>query len=45
MADPRGFLTSRERELPTRRPVPLRLMDYKEVYERRDEDAGIEDAA
>ena len=40
MADPRGFLTYRERELPTRRPVPLRLMDYKEVYERRDEDAA-----
>ena len=33
MADPRGFLTDRERELPTRRPVPIRLMDYKEVYE------------
>ncbi|MBO3129519.1 glutamate synthase subunit beta [Dermatophilus congolensis] len=33
MADPRGFLTKRERELPQRRPVPLRLMDFKEVYE------------
>ncbi|MDO5698258.1 MAG: glutamate synthase subunit beta [Dermatophilus congolensis] len=33
MADPRGFLTDRERVLPTRRPVPIRLMDYKEVYE------------
>ncbi|STD09286.1 Glutamate synthase [NADPH] small chain [Dermatophilus congolensis] len=32
MADPRGFLTKRERELPQRRPVPLRLMDFKEVY-------------
>ncbi|MDP9831309.1 glutamate synthase subunit beta [Kineosporia succinea] len=36
MADPRGFLNNRERELPTRRPVPLRLMDWKEVYEATD---------
>ncbi|HEX3004550.1 MAG TPA: glutamate synthase subunit beta [Angustibacter sp.] len=33
MADPRGFLKTRERELPARRPVPLRLMDWREVYE------------
>ena len=33
MADPRGFLTTRDRELPARRPVPLRLMDWREVYE------------
>ena len=33
MADPRGFLTTRERELPARRPVPVRIMDWKEVYE------------
>jgi glutamate synthase (NADPH/NADH) small chain len=33
MADPRGFLRTRERELPARRPVPLRLMDWREVYE------------
>jgi glutamate synthase (NADPH/NADH) small chain len=39
MADPRGFLTYRERELPQRRPVPVRLLDYREVYERRTEDA------
>ncbi|GAB2931805.1 glutamate synthase subunit beta [Rhodococcus aerolatus] len=32
MADPRGFLTH-ERETPTRRPVDLRLLDWKEVYE------------
>ncbi|WP_127572672.1 glutamate synthase subunit beta [Georgenia faecalis] len=38
MADPRGFLTYRERELPARRPVPVRLLDYREVYERRSED-------
>ena len=33
MADPHGFLTTRERELPTRRPVPVRIKDWKEVYE------------
>ena len=32
MADPRGFLTH-TRELPTRRPVPVRLRDWHEVYE------------
>ena len=35
MADPQGFLKTRERELPARRPVPLRLMDWKEVYEEQ----------
>lgn len=38
MADPRGFLTTTERELPARRPVPVRIMDWKEVYERQDGD-------
>ncbi len=32
MADPRGFL-SVGRELPTRRPVEIRLQDWSEVYE------------
>ena len=32
MADPRGFLEVRERELPARRPVPIRLQDWREVY-------------
>lgn len=32
MADPRGFLTT-GREVPTRRPVPVRLKDWREVYE------------
>ncbi|GAB3598777.1 glutamate synthase subunit beta [Angustibacter peucedani] len=36
MADPRGFLTTRERELPARRPVALRLMDWREVYEQQE---------
>ncbi|MFW0789831.1 glutamate synthase subunit beta [Gordonia sp. CPCC 205333] len=32
MADPRGFLKHTDRETPDRRPVDLRLMDWKEVY-------------
>ena len=36
MADPKGFLKTRERELPKRRPVPVRIMDWKEVYEAQD---------
>jgi glutamate synthase (NADPH/NADH) small chain len=32
MADPRGFLIH-DRKLPTRRPVAVRLKDWKEVYE------------
>ncbi|MFZ2964780.1 MAG: glutamate synthase, partial [Rhodoglobus sp.] len=36
MADPKGFLKVQERELPKRRPVALRLMDWKEVYEAQD---------
>ncbi|PFG19753.1 glutamate synthase subunit beta [Serinibacter salmoneus] len=39
MADPRGFLKTRERELPTSRPVPIRLADWKEVYEKREADS------
>lgn len=31
MADPRGFLKHRERELPPSRPVPVRLLDWKYV--------------
>ncbi|WP_099042332.1 glutamate synthase subunit beta [Mycobacterium neglectum] len=33
MPDPRGFLKHTKRETPPRRPVPLRLLDWKEVYE------------
>ncbi|MGO2634796.1 MAG: NAD(P)-binding protein, partial [Galactobacter sp.] len=36
MADPRGFLTTRERETQRRRPVPVRIMDFKDVYEKPD---------
>jgi glutamate synthase (NADPH/NADH) small chain len=35
VADPKGFLTVRERELPQRRPVPVRIMDWHEVYEQQ----------
>ena len=35
MADPRGFLKTTERKTAERRPVPVRIMDWKEVYERR----------
>ena len=37
MADPHGFMTVTERELPARRPVPVRIMDFKEVYEKREQ--------
>lgn len=36
MADPRGFLKTTERETAARRPVPVRILDWKEVYEKRD---------
>ena len=36
MADPKGFLKVPERELPKRRPVPVRIMDWKEVYEAQE---------
>jgi len=35
MADPKGFLTV-QRETPTRRPVDVRIQDWKEVYEPQD---------
>jgi glutamate synthase (NADPH/NADH) small chain len=36
VADPQGFLKNRERELPKRRPVPVRIKDWKEVYEEQE---------
>jgi glutamate synthase (NADPH) small chain len=36
MADPAGFLKYTHRETPKRRPVELRLRDWKEVYEEFD---------
>ncbi|MFT4201728.1 glutamate synthase subunit beta [Gordonia sp. (in: high G+C Gram-positive bacteria)] len=38
MADTRGFLKHTDRELPTRRPVELRLLDWNEVYTDFDKD-------
>ncbi len=35
MGDPQGFLSTRERDLPKRRPVSVRLMDWREVYEQQ----------
>jgi glutamate synthase (NADPH/NADH) small chain len=36
MADPRGFLKISNRETAKRRPVEIRIRDWKEVYEPRD---------
>lgn len=36
MGDPRGFLKVTNRQLPARRPVAVRLMDWREVYEARE---------
>ena len=36
MADPRGFLKVTERQTAKRRPVDIRIRDWKEVYEARD---------
>ncbi len=36
MADPQGFLSTRARELPKRRPVSVRLMDWREIYEQQE---------
>lgn len=44
MADPRGFLKFTHRELPKRRPVPLRLKDWHEVYEEFDNESLREQA-
>lgn len=35
MADPRGFIKITERETAPRRPVPVRIKDWKEVYAER----------
>ncbi len=37
MADPRGFLKVTERETAAPRPVEIRVRDWKEVYEKRDQ--------
>src|SRR5579875_3545774 len=45
MADPAGFLKYTQRETPKRRPVELRLRDWKEVYEDFDDDSLRHQAA
>ncbi len=35
MADPRGFLRTRDRELPADRPVAVRILDWDEVHGHR----------
>jgi glutamate synthase (NADPH/NADH) small chain len=37
VADPRGFLNVTERETAKRRPVAIRIKDWNEVYEQRDQ--------
>ena len=44
MADPRGFLVH-DRELPARRPVPVRLLDWREVYEHFPEERLVQQAS
>ncbi len=44
MADPTGFLKYTHRELPQRRPVPLRLRDWNEVYEEFEDETLREQA-
>lgn len=36
MADPRGFMKVRDRQTQPRRPVPVRIMDWKDVYEAQE---------
>ena len=45
MADPKGFLKITERELPSHRPVPVRIQDWREVYEDFDRAALIRQAS
>jgi glutamate synthase (NADPH/NADH) small chain len=45
VADPSGFLKYTRRETPKRRPVPLRLRDWNEVYEDFDHEALQQQAA
>ena len=37
MADPKGFMKVTERETAERRPVSIRIRDWNEVYEKRDQ--------
>ena len=44
MADPKGFLTH-DRELPTRRPIDVRIGDWQEVYQDFSQDKLTKQAA
>ena len=41
MADPRGFLKLRERQVSPYRPVDVRILDWKDVVDRRREDSAF----
>lgn len=41
MADPRGFLTVTERQIPANRPVDVRILDFKEVEDRSTQDEAM----
>lgn len=41
MADPKGFLTTRERETPKYRPIPIRLKDWNEVKDELQHDSAV----
>ena len=45
MPDPKGFLKYTHRETPQRRPIPLRLRDWSEVYEDFSHDTLREQAS
>jgi glutamate synthase (NADPH/NADH) small chain len=45
VADPKGFIKVTERETATRRPVPVRIRDWKEVYAERNGETIVRQAS
>ncbi|MFM1958196.1 MAG: hypothetical protein RI929_559 [Actinomycetota bacterium] len=45
MADPKGFIKITERETAPRRPVPVRIKDWKEVYAERSGETIVRQAS
>ncbi len=45
MADPKGFIKITERETAPRRPVPVRIKDWKEVYAERNGETIVRQAS
>ena len=45
MADPKGFIKVTERETAPRRPVPVRIKDWKEVYAERSGETIVRQAS